>query len=74
MVIGGEVGSNSAATPSIEVLPYTGTAPLYMDWLDRTNPNNLYPFVCVLPSGGIFVAYWFVARCPLLNAATRLGH
>lgn len=31
MVIGGEVGSNGAAVPSIEVLPYTGTPPLYMD-------------------------------------------
>lgn len=62
MVIGGEVGSNGAAVPSIEVLPRTGTAPLYMDWLDRTNPNNLYPFICVLPSGGIFVAYYNEAR------------
>lgn len=62
MVIGGEIGSNSAAVPSIEVLPYTGTAPLYMEWLDRTNPNNLYPFISVLPSGGIFVQYWNEAR------------
>jgi hypothetical protein len=62
MVIGGQVGSNSAAVPSIEVLPATGTPPLYMDWLERTNPNNLYPFVCVLPGGGIFVAYWNEAR------------
>ena len=62
MVIGGEVGSNSAAVPSIEVLPFTGTAPLYMDWLERTNPNNLYPFTCILPGGGIFVAYWNEAR------------
>ncbi|KAK5663389.1 hypothetical protein OQA88_3817 [Cercophora sp. LCS_1] len=62
MVIGGETGSNAAAVPSIEILPYTGTAPLYMDWLDRTDPNNLYPYVCILPSGGIFVAYWNEAR------------
>ena len=69
MVIGGEVGSNGAAVPSIEVLPYTGTPPLYMDWLDRTDPNNLYPFVCVLPKGGgIFVAYWNEAR--ILDPAT----
>ncbi|KAK1834732.1 putative fungistatic metabolite [Podospora conica] len=68
MVIGGQTGSNAAAVPSIEILPYTGTAPLYMDWLDRTDPNNLYPFVCVLPSGGIFVAYWNEAR--ILDAAT----
>ncbi|KAK3329358.1 glyoxal oxidase-like protein [Apodospora peruviana] len=68
MVIGGEEGSNAAAVPSIEVLPYTGTAPLYMQWLADTNPNNLYPFVCVLPSGGIFVAYYNQAR--ILNEVT----
>ncbi|KAL2271185.1 hypothetical protein VTJ83DRAFT_556 [Remersonia thermophila] len=62
MVIGGSIGSNDAATPSIEVLPYTGQAPLYMDWLDRTHPNNLYPFLAILPSGGIFVQYWNEAR------------
>ncbi|KAK0618381.1 glyoxal oxidase N-terminus-domain-containing protein [Bombardia bombarda] len=68
MVIGGEVGSNAAAVPSIEVLPYTGHAPLIMDWLARTDPNNLYPFVCVLPTGGIFVAYYNEAR--ILNEVT----
>lgn len=62
LVIGGEVGSNSAPVPTIEILPYTGTKPLYMDWLERTDPNNLYPFACVLPSGGIFVAYYNEAR------------
>ncbi|RDA92642.1 hypothetical protein CP533_1469 [Ophiocordyceps camponoti-saundersi (nom. inval.)] len=62
LIIGGEVGSNSAAVPTLEILPPTGTKPLYMEWLERTNPNNLYPYVCVLPSGGIFVAYWNEAR------------
>ncbi|KAK4158470.1 putative fungistatic metabolite [Chaetomidium leptoderma] len=62
MVIGGSIGSNDAATPSIEILPFTGQTPLYMDWLDRTHPNNLYPFLCVLPGGGIFVQYWNEAR------------
>jgi hypothetical protein len=62
LVIGGEEGSNGAPVPTLELLPYTGTPPLYMDWLERTDPNNLYPFVCVLPSGGIFVAYWNEAR------------
>ena len=38
MVIGGEVGSNGAAVPSIEVLPYTGTAPLYMD-VSHSDPD-----------------------------------
>lgn len=68
LVIGGEEGSNGAPVPSLEILPYTGTPPLYMDWLERTNPNNLYPFVAVLPSGGIFVAYWNEAR--ILNEKT----
>ncbi|KAM0253586.1 hypothetical protein ACHAQJ_007214 [Trichoderma viride] len=62
LVIGGEEGSNGAPIPTLEILPYTGTAPLYMDWLERTDPNNLYPFCSVLPSGGIFVAYWNEAR------------
>ncbi|KAH8839061.1 hypothetical protein MCOR27_010609 [Pyricularia oryzae] len=63
MVIGGQVGSNGAAVPSIEVLPHApGSAPLYMDWLDRTNPDNLYPFVAVLPGGGILVTYYNEAR------------
>jgi hypothetical protein len=39
-----------------------------MDWLDRTDPNNLYPFTAVLPGGGIFVAYWNEAR--ILNEVT----
>jgi hypothetical protein len=68
LVIGGEEGSNGAPVPTLEILPYTGGPPLHMDWLERTDPNNLYPFVCVLPSGGIFVAYWNEAR--ILNEAT----
>ncbi|KAK2590697.1 hypothetical protein QQS21_011621 [Conoideocrella luteorostrata] len=62
LVIGGEVGSNGAPVPTLEILPPTGTQPLYMDWLERTDPNNLYPFTVVLPSGGIFVAYYNEAR------------
>lgn len=62
LVVGGEDGSNGAPVPTVEVLPYTGSAPVYMDWLERTDPNNLYPFLCVLPSGGILVLYWNEAR------------
>ncbi|KAM3508392.1 hypothetical protein MY10362_001195 [Beauveria mimosiformis] len=62
LIIGGEEGSNAAPVPTLEILPYTGTKPLHMDWLERTDPNNLYPFATVLPSGGIFVAYWNEAR------------
>lgn len=62
LVVGGEEGSNGAPVPTLEILPYTGGAPLYMDWLERTDPNNLYPFLVVLPSGGILVVYWNEAR------------
>lgn len=64
LVVGGEIGSNSAPTPTLEILPRPAgvTKSVYCDWLNRTDPNNLYPFLFVLPSGGIFVAYWNEAR------------
>ncbi|KAH8891152.1 glyoxal oxidase like protein [Thozetella sp. PMI_491] len=62
LVIGGEVGSDGAAVPYIEILPATGGGALYMDWLDRTDPWNLYPFASVLPGGGILVMYYNEAR------------
>jgi hypothetical protein len=62
LVIGGERGSNDIAVPTLEILPPTGTKPLFMQWLEDTDPNNLYPFVCVLPGGGIFVQYYDEAR------------
>ena len=57
LVMGGEVGSNGAPEPSLEILPTPsgGDTWLYLDWLARTDPNNLYPFLHVLPSGKIFV-------------------
>ena len=57
LVVGGEQGSNGAPTPSLEILPPAGPV-LFCDWLNRTDPNNLYPFLAVLPTGGIFVAYY----------------
>jgi hypothetical protein len=63
LIMGGEVGSNSAPTPSCEILPLpAGGYAKYLDWLDRTDPNNLYPFMFVLPSGGIFIVYYNEAR------------
>lgn len=67
LVIGGEVGSNSAASPTLELLPRVGGL-VYFDWLARTDPLNLYPFLFVLPSGGIFAAYYNEAR--ILNEVT----
>ena len=56
LVVGGEDQSNGAPVPSLELLPRPAgvTSPVYCDYLNRTDPNNLYPFLAVLPSGGIF--------------------
>ncbi|KAL8765596.1 MAG: hypothetical protein Q9209_007378 [Squamulea sp. 1 TL-2023] len=63
LVVGGEIGSNSAAQPNLEILPRPpGAGVVYCDWLQRTDPNNLYPFLAILPSGGIFVGYYNEAR------------
>ncbi|KAK7047617.1 hypothetical protein VNI00_006385 [Paramarasmius palmivorus] len=63
LVIGGEIGSNAAAQPNLEILPKPeGGHVVNLGWLDRTDPNNLYPFVVVLPSGRLFVAYYNEAR------------
>lgn len=61
LVIGGEKCANCDATPNMELLPKVGGL-LEFDWLLRTHPNNLYPFVSVLPGGGIFVGYYNEAR------------
>ncbi|KAG6812809.1 hypothetical protein H0H92_000267 [Tricholoma furcatifolium] len=63
LVIGGETGSNASPQPNLEVIPPPpGGNVVYLDWLNRTDPNNLYPFVFVLPSERLFVAYWNEAR------------
>ncbi|KAJ6574202.1 copper radical oxidase [Mycena capillaripes] len=64
LVIGGETGANAPAEANLEILPKPpgGSTVIELDWLARTNPNNLYPFVFVLPSGRIFVLYYNEAR------------
>jgi hypothetical protein len=56
LVVGGETGSNAPANPTLEILPRIpgGSTTVFLDWLNRTDPNNLYPFLHVLPSGRIF--------------------
>jgi hypothetical protein len=55
--MGGETGANAPANPTLEILPRIpgGSTVLILDWLERTDPYNLYPFLHVLPSGLIFV-------------------
>ncbi|KAI4197801.1 MAG: hypothetical protein LQ350_005706 [Teloschistes chrysophthalmus] len=62
LVIGGETGSNGPPQPNLEILPRPGGAGVVdLDWLRRTDPNNLYPFLAVVPSG-ILVIYYNEAR------------
>lgn len=70
LVIGGETGSNASPEPNLEILPTPegGDTVIFLDWLNRTDPNNLYPFVFVLPSGNLFVVYYNEAR--ILDAGT----
>ncbi|GJE95267.1 copper radical oxidase [Phanerochaete sordida] len=65
LVVGGELGSNGPPEPSLEILPKpdnTGDTWMFLDYLNRTDPNNLYPFLHVLPSGRIFIGYYNEAR------------
>jgi len=57
LVVGGETGSNASPQPNLEIMPTIagGSTVVYLDFLDRTDPNNLYPFLIVLPSGNIFI-------------------
>jgi hypothetical protein len=67
LIVGGEDGSNGQPVPNMEILPTVG--PVYeAQWLKDTDPYNLYPFLVVLPSGGIFVQYYNEAR--ILNEKT----
>jgi hypothetical protein len=72
LVVGGEIGSNDAEQPTLEILPATGVpdpsttsgysnTTVYLQFLDETAPFNLYPFIAVVPSG-IFIAYYNEAR------------
>jgi hypothetical protein len=64
LVVGGEAGSNGTPVPSLEILPRIpgGSTVVTLPFLLRTDPYNLYPFLFVLPSGGVFIAYYNEAR------------
>ncbi|KAJ3826706.1 hypothetical protein F5880DRAFT_1628591 [Lentinula raphanica] len=63
LVMGGETGSNASPQPSLELLPLPeGSGTVFLDFLNRTDPYNLYPFLTMLPSGRIFVGYYNEAR------------
>jgi len=57
--MGGEIGANASPNLTLEILPRIpgGDMTVFLDWLQRSDPNNLYPFLHVLPSGGILVIY-----------------
>ncbi|KAI0315679.1 copper radical oxidase [Amylostereum chailletii] len=64
LVVGGEIGSNGPPEPTLEILPTIpgGSTLKFLDYLNRTDPNNLYPFLFMLPSGRVFIGYYNEAR------------
>lgn len=70
LVVGGENGSNGPPVPTLEILPKpAGGTTVYLEFLNRTDPYNLYPFLHVLPSSGnVFIGYYNEAR--ILNSQT----
>ncbi|KZT66328.1 copper radical oxidase [Daedalea quercina L-15889] len=66
LVVGGEVGSNGAPEPTLEILltPTGGPTYKFLDYLNRTDPNNLYLFLHMLTSGRVFIGYCNEARIP----------
>lgn len=69
LVMGGEIGSNSAPQPNLEILPKPAGGPTVvpLDWLARTDPNNLYPFIFVLPTKNIFVGTSMLYKWPKMQ-------
>jgi hypothetical protein len=57
LVMGGQQGPSGPNNPTLEILPRIpgGNTQVYLDFLNMTAPNNLYPFLDVLPSGLVFV-------------------
>lgn len=69
LVIGGETGSNASPQPNLEILPKPegGDTVVELEWLKRTDPNNLYPFIFILPTERVFVGQSkFYISCYLL--------
>ena len=63
LVVGGENGSNGPPVPSLEILPKPAGGTVVTEaFLQQTDPYNLYPFLAVLPSGNVFIAYYNQAR------------
>ena len=61
LIVGGQDGSNGKRVPNMEILPTVGPV-LEAQYLRDTDPYSLYPFLVVLPSGGIFIQYYNEAR------------
>ena len=63
LVMGGVAGAGGPADATVEILPRIpgGNTQVYLDFLQWTAPNNLYPYLHVLPSGGIFVGEFEIA-------------
>ncbi|KAN0132716.1 hypothetical protein V8E53_009387, partial [Lactarius tabidus] len=64
LVMGGLIGAGGPDSATLEIVPQIpgGSTLMSLDWLENTNPNNLYPFLHILPGGSIFVGDYNDAR------------
>ena len=58
ILVGGEQYNSGPAQANLEVIPRIpgGSTVLPLEWLLRTEPNNLYPFLLVLPSRNVLAS------------------
>jgi len=68
LTVGGLDISKNIQQGNLEVLPKPagGDTVVNLDWLTNT-PNDMYPFVTVLPSKGIFIGTLYFADALILN-------
>jgi hypothetical protein len=65
LIVGGTDTNSGNAQPNLEILPRIpgGDTTVYLDWLARTHPFNLYPLLFVLPSGNVFPGKYRAEVC-----------
>jgi hypothetical protein len=56
--MGGDDNNSGNIQPNLEILPRIpgGDTTVYLQFLQDTQPFNLYPFLFVLPSGNVFTS------------------
>jgi hypothetical protein len=62
LVVGGLDSDNGNLQPNLEILPRIpgGDTTVYLEFMAQSYPENVYPFLYVLPSGNVFIGVYSV--------------